>query len=269
MPTLELLEGDCLTRMKSLPAKSIDCFLCDLPYGCLSGGAGQEKARRADTGGVLACDWDFPIDLDAFWKEVKRLARNDKVPVIMFCTTRFGYELIKSNPSWFRYDLVWDKLRGTSFLLANKMPLRSHEMIYIFSKTGAHFQRVVVSGDFKKWSRNREKDINRCYGVKYTSSEGGDGKRCARSVIYCDGHLSRKKDMHPTEKPVQLYKWLLERYCVKGGTVLDPTAGSFNSCFTAFDMGYSAVGIENHPEYFKRAIKRVEQMEQQNACESL
>jgi site-specific DNA-methyltransferase (adenine-specific) len=135
---------------------------------------------------------------------------------------------MQSNPDEFRYDLVWDKQRGVSPLHVNKRPMRSHEMIYVFSKAGAFYER---------------KDIN-------------DGnKRCVLSVIQQNG--IHKKGNHPTEKPCDLYKWLIERYCPPGGTVLDPTFGSGNSVFTAFAMGRSAIGIEKDEAFFKKAVERL------------
>ena len=230
---MEFLKGDCLEVMKTLPSKSIDCFVCDLPYGCLTGGGGQEKKRRRfqngkDTGteikqteGVIAgCSWDIKIDLEKFWEQIKRLAKNDNTPVLMFCTTKFGAELISSNPNWFRYDLVWSKPCGTGFLMANKMPLRSHEMIYIFSKKGAYYKRI-------------------------------DEPKCSKSVIEVANKKS--KGNHPTQKPSELYEWLLKRYCPAEGTILDPTAGSFTSCFTAQKLGLKSIGIEMNEEFYNKA----------------
>lgn len=145
--TLTLHHGDCLELMKSLPDKSIDLFLCDLPYGCLSAQTMQFD-RVGDWAGfpskktIKGCAWDIPIDLTAFWVQVKRLCKNDHTPVLMFCTAKFGFELMKSNEDWFRYDLVWSKGYGTGFLMANKMPMRSHESIYVFAKKGANYTRV-------------------------------------------------------------------------------------------------------------------------------
>ena len=118
--------------MKTLPDKSVDCFMCDLPYGQLDTKKRDtiQDYRRQQTG-VGGCEWDVKIDLVEFWKQVKRLCKDDHTPVLMFCNTKFGYELIKSNEDWFRYDLVWDKGHGVSFLLANKMPMKSHEMVYV------------------------------------------------------------------------------------------------------------------------------------------
>jgi len=264
MVSLALYNGDCLEIMKELPSASVDLFLCDLPYGCLMGGGGKEKASRKEKGStdsIAGCAWDIKIDLKKFWEQVKRLRKNDHTPCLMFCTTKFGNELINSNPKEFRYDLVWDKQRGVSFLSANKMPMRSHEMIYVFSKAGAFYQRKDIEGDFQSWKVKREGQTTHCYGeAKKTNSEGGDGKRCPLSIIQIDGYLSRHKGQHPTEKPVELYKFLIERYSAVGGTVLDPTAGSCNSVFTAYDMDRNAIGIEKDPVFYKKASDKVDEL---------
>lgn len=256
---LSLLKGDCLDVMKTLPAKSVDCFVCDLPYGCLSAKPlvipNTENAHRKACPPTdrVGCAWDVKIDLAQFWEQVKRLSRDDHTPVLMFCNTRFGAELIASNPKWFRYDLVWNKMRGVSFLLSNKMPMRSHEMIYVFSKKGAYYKRVDIEGDFKKSvATNRRKTIQgQTLPNKLTDNTG---RRCVLSVIESDGYTTREKGQHPTAKPQELYKWLLERYCPEGGTMLDPTAGSFNSCFTAKEMGLKAIGIEKDSGFFWKGV---------------
>ena len=263
---LSLLKGDCLDIMKTLPDKSIDCFVCDLPYGCLSAKPlvipNTENAHRKACPPTdrVGCGWDVKIDLAQFWEQVKRLSRNDNTPVLMFCNTRFGAELIASNPKWFRYDLVWDKGHGVSFLLANKMPMKSHEMIYIFSKKGAYYKRIDVKTDKGEWKLTG-KGADRTavqYNIHQTDEgtrEGGkDGMRCPLSVIPVGGRLAGG---HPTQKPAELYKWLLERYCPEGGTMLDPTAGSFNSCFTAKEMGLKAIGIEKDLAFFWKGVSRL------------
>ena len=259
--TLRLFEGDCLSVMKDLSANSVDCFICDLPYGCLHGGVPKEDSYRNKQGQARngGCAWDIPIDLEAFWKEIKRLAKDEHTPVLMFCTTKFGYELIKSNEKWFRYDLVWDKQRGVSFLSANKMPMRSHEMVYVFSKAGAYYNRVDISGDFPAWSVKRTGQTAHTYGeAKKNDTAGEAGKRCVKSIIQINGHLSRHKNQHPTEKPIELYKWLIERYCPANGTILDPTAGSFNSVAAAVTLNRNAIGIEKDHGFFEKAKKRFE-----------
>lgn len=261
-----IFHGDCLEVMKDLSANSIDCFICDLPYGCLlSGfdrpGHNENIKKKTAKQTASACAWDIPIDLAAFWTQVKRLAKDEHTPVLMFATTKFGIDLINSNPKWFRYDLVWDKGRGVSFLSANKMPMRSHEMIYVFSKAGARYERVDISGDFPAWSVKREgtpseKSIQ--YNTKRKNTSGGDGKRCVLSIISEMGG-NRKTNGHPTEKPVALYEWLIRRYCPAGGTVLDPTAGSFNSVQAAVNLGRKAIGIEKDDGFFEKARKKFQE----------
>lgn len=269
--TARLFHGDCLQVMKDLSANSIDCFICDLPYGCLTGGGGQEKRKQKNIGkaasdkklwggtpgGVMGVEWDIPIDLEAFWKEVKRLAKDEHTPVLMFCTTKFGYELIKSNEKWFRYDLVWDKQRGVSFLSANKMPMRSHEMVYVFSKAGAHYNRVDISGNFPKGGGGGETNGVNVYGnhkrLKHITEAG---RRCVKSVIQSTEKDTKIPGKHPTEKPISIYRWLIERYCPANGTVLDPTAGSFNSVAAAMALNRNAIGIEKNAGFFEKAQKR-------------
>lgn len=270
--TLTLHHGDCLELMKTLPDKSIDLFVCDLPYGCLTGGAGKEKAKRkeayerkrfvngVDTGTTLTsgtlggCAWDIPIDLAAFWVQVKRLCKNDHTPVLMFCTTKFGVELIKSNEDWFRYDIVWSKANAVGFLLANKMPMRSHEMIYVFSKKGANYTRVDIQGDFSSTvgpNHKRSGTSNTIPRVEDTPQPDRTGVRCVKSVVEMSNKKGKGK--HPTQKPDDLYEWLITRYSKEGDTILDPTAGSFASCFTAQRLGRNAIGIEKDDGFYEKA----------------
>lgn len=232
-----LLLGDCLAHMATMTAGSIDCFICDLPYG------------------QTACEWDTKIDLAAFWAQVERLASSPHVPVIMFCNTKFGADLISSKPAWFRYDLVWDKGMGRGFLRAGKQPLRNHEMIYVFSKKGAFYRNIKVEGEPYRGARHGRSS------AVYHCPEGEDGiiertGRCVKSIISVHTTPRRGAGLHPTEKPEELYRWLLERYCPEGGRMLDPTAGSFNSVAAAMALGLKGVGIEADRSYFYKAVAR-------------
>jgi DNA modification methylase len=255
MVELTLHHGDCLEIMKEIAANSIDLIICDLPYGCLTNGGDLHKK----------CSWDVKIDLELFWKEIKRIRKNENSPCIHFCTTKFGYDLIKSNPAEFRYDLVWDKMRGVSFLTSGKMPMRSHEMIYVFSKAGAYYHRVdedapgKVTKRFKQDGTKLSDSVSDAFrptsGVISPTIE--DGKKCVVSVIQLDKKTQGGRNKHPTEKPPALYKWLIERYCPEGGTVLDPTFGSGNSVFTAYNMGRNAIGIEKDEAFYEKAAARM------------
>jgi site-specific DNA-methyltransferase (adenine-specific) len=237
-----LLKGDCLKHMTSLPDKSVDCFICDLPYGQIN------------------CKWDSKIELPKLWEQIKRLCKNDNTPVLMFCNTKFGIDLINSNPKWFRYDLVWDKKRGINFLEVNNMPMKSHEMIYIFSKKRAFYTRIDEKIEGKK-SYIDKGNPDSIKSIQYNKKRiegtrvlGEDGFRSPLSVLEFKKISTR--DGHPTEKPKDLYEFLLKRYCPEGGTVLDPTAGSFNSILVAKSLGLKGIGIEKDETYFNKAVSK-------------
>jgi DNA modification methylase len=258
--TLTLHHGDCLEIMKSIPDKSVDLIICDLPYGCLTNKPHADGTPGKSKGGLMhsantGCAWDIKIDLEAFWEQVKRIRKNEHTPTIHFCTTKFGYELIQSNPEEFRYDLVWDKQRGVSFLSANKMPMRSHEMIYVFSKAGAFYNRKDIEGDFPKGGGGGRKNAL-VYGTTGKPHITEAGRRCVLSVVHT-GNDAKTSGKHPTEKPCDLYRFLIDRYCPAGGTVLDPTFGSGNSVFTAYAMDRNAIGIEKDKKFYDKACEKI------------
>ena len=228
---IQLINGDCLEKMKDISSNSVDLFICDLPFGCLTNKTHKDGTPGETKGGKMysaetGCAWDIPLDLEKFWKEVKRIRRNEHSPCIHFCTAKYGFDLYNSNPKDFRYDLVWAKPNAVGFLSANKMPLRSHELIYVFSKVGATYERIDIS------------------------------EKCVKSVI----EFSNKKPKggHPTAKPIELYKFLIERYCPKGGIVLDPTFGSGNSGLAAKELNRHYIGIEKDLGFYEKAKKRLE-----------
>jgi len=246
MATLTLHNGDCLEVMKEIPDKSVDLIICDLPYGCLSG----------QNGLLQGCSWDIKIDLKAFWEQVKRIRKDDHSATIHFCNTAFGNDLINSNPKEFRYDLVWVKSNAVGFLTANKKPMSSHEMIYVFSKAGAAYNRIDISGNYPAGGGGRSSVSFLPIGDMPNLSQTTEaGRRCVKSVIEIPN--KKTKGGHPTQKPVELYKWLIERYSKPGDTILDPTFGSGNSVFTAFEMGRSAIGIEKDEKFYKKAADKI------------
>jgi hypothetical protein len=143
--TLKLENGNCLELMKNLPDKSIDLFICDLPYG------------------ETNCKWDSKIDLNEFWIQFKRLRKSKKVACIHFCSSKFGYTLIKSNEKMFKMDMVWVKRNKTGGLQSRHRPMRNHEMVYFFYEQTPKYlrdkyhKRIVAVPKF-------EKDITNVYG---------------------------------------------------------------------------------------------------------
>ena len=136
---MELYNDDCLKVMKEFESNSIDLLFCDLPYGQTN------------------CKWDSLIDLDEFWKQVNRICK-DSTPMFFTCSTKFGVSLINSNPKNFRYDLIWVKSAPCGFLNAKKMPMKKHEMVYVFYKKLPLYDLSSHTHKFKK-----EKEVQKTY----------------------------------------------------------------------------------------------------------
>jgi DNA modification methylase len=120
---MDLRNGDCLQLLKSIPDKSVDLFICDLPYG------------------ETNCSWDSVIDLKEFWKEFKRIRKSKKTACIHFCSTKFGHTIINSNPKMFKMDMVWKKRNKTGGLQSRYRPMRNHEMVYFFYEQAPKYNR--------------------------------------------------------------------------------------------------------------------------------
>jgi DNA modification methylase len=233
-----LLHGDCLKLMPTLGDNSVDMVLVDLPYG------------------QTACKWDTLIDLTEMWVQLKRICKSN-ANIIFFTTTKFGNELINSNKKWFRYDLVWEKANLCGFLSANKCPLRSHEMIYVFGKP---------SGGTKTYNPQKTKGepYSKSTNSKTTDTIYGQVGIPAHSNITGDRHphsiqrfSNDKQKLHSTQKPVALCEWLIKTYSNEGETVLDFTMGSGSTIVAAKNTGREFIGIEMDEEIFKIAEERL------------
>lgn len=139
---MDIYNDDCFNVFSKIKEK-VNLVLVDLPYG------------------QTACKWDVIIDLNKMWVELKKICTNNCI-YAFFCTAKFGYQLIKSNPKWFKYDLVWEKSVKVGFLSANKMPLRKHEMIYIFSFTGDDLE-CKRNLELRKYAENIKYFIDKPY----------------------------------------------------------------------------------------------------------
>jgi len=262
-----IYNADCLTKLKDISSNSVDLVICDLPFGCLSNDRkgkreGELKDPNNPNSNIVIvnkpCSWDIKIDLEEFWTEIKRIRKDDHTPTIHFTTTKYGFDLYNSNPKEFRYDLVWDKGRGVSFLTANKMPMRSHEMIYVFSKAGANYERIDLNESVPK--RKAKVYVDKTTTVKPSSGlniihENDGTKKCVTSVVKINNCAGKGK--HPTEKPLELYKFLIERYSKEGDTVLDPTFGSGNSGLACRELKRGYIGIEKNKEFFDKFSAKI------------
>ena len=243
---MNLINADCLDEMKNIPDKSIDLIFCDLPYG------------------ITTCKWDNKIDLNKFWIQIKRI-RNDNTPIFFTTTTKYGIDLINSNRKEFRYDLIWIKSCPVGFLNARKMPMRKHEMLYVFYKRLPYYDLSSHKHKFK----NSHKIIP-AIDKKYKNKGG----------IYCKNnikrlgelkaeplynpplpttllHIKSTKGKHKTEKPINLMKWILKYYSKEGDTILDPAMGSASMGVAANQMNRKFIGIEKDKTIYDNAVKRL------------
>ena len=235
-----LLQGDCLEVLDSLPTNKINLVIADLPYGCLH------------------AKWDIKIDLQALWSKLKRVCTNN-CAYIFFTTTLFGNDLINSNPSWFKYDLVWSKNKQVGFFHARQRPMRRHEMIYVFYDK----QPIYNIDSYHKKISSTETFGNR-QGKCYDDTNGKPTKSMKNSY---EPHLptsildfsttTNGKRIHPTEKPIELLEWLIKYYSHEGDTILDPTCGSGSTLVACKNLNRNAYGIEMNEEYYNAAKNRL------------
>lgn len=235
-----IILGDCLNVMQDIDDESIDMILADLPYG---------KTRNK---------WDSVIDLDSLWRVYSRIIK-DNGAIILFGIDKFSAELMLSNPSIHRYNLIWQKTTPTGFLNANRMPLRTHEDLLVFYKKLPTYNPQKTTGHTRKVSTAKHKR-----GSKKTSNYGSHGLTTYDSTErYPTSVLTFKTDkqrnpLHPTQKPVALCEYLINTYTNIGDIVLDNVAGSGTTGVACLRTRRKYILIEQNEEYYRIAKKRVE-----------
>jgi len=239
---------DCLSHMLSMPENSVDAIITDLPYG------------------TTACAWDTIIPFEPMWEAVKHVLKPDGA----FVTTAsqpFTSLLVCSNLEGFRCEWIWFKNRGSGHLNAKLMPLKQHENIIvfgakstynpIFEEYSASFKKRFKRGDVINRSRYKHKaDVYGSFKANDTTALNPNG-RCPSSVQFFKTVAIQNGDrMHPTQKPVALYKYLVQTYTNPGDTVLDMCMGSGTTIVACIETGRDAIGCETNKEHFQTAEKR-------------
>ena len=237
---INLMLGDCLDRMKEVPDGSVDMVLCDLPYGTT-----QNK-------------WDTVIPFDALWASYRRVLKPAGV-VALTASQPFTSALVMSNPSWFRYDWVWRKPKGTGHLNAKKQPLRDKEDILVFYRGQPTYNPQFTSGAPYKDKLGKDhsatSSMTDSYGAYSNFRNNNDGRRYPKQVI--EFGVVERGTLHPTQKPIALLEYLIRTYTNEGETVLDNTMGSGSTGVACVNTGRHFVGIECDPTYFAIAEKRI------------
>ena len=232
-----LIEGDCLSAMGTLPAQSIDFILCDLPYGST-----QNR-------------WDTALPLENLWKHYKRIL-TPKGVVALMCQGAFTANVILSQQDWFKYKLVWIKSKATNFLNAKKQPLRKHEDVCIFYHEQPTYAPQMSEG--KAYDKGVRKDqLTGSYGDFRPSRIRSNGTRYPTDVIYFKTAEAEGRVWHPTQKPVELGRYLIRTYTCEDHLVLDHCFGSGSFVVAAALEDRNVIGIEKNcdlTEFKKESI---------------
>lgn len=247
----QLYNDDCLKIMPTIPEGSVDCIITDLPYGVTN------KASEAGK-------WDSPIPMQSLWDNFWRVLKPNGA-CVLFAQGMFTAQLMMSQPKNWRYNLIWDKCRASGFLNSKRMPLRRHEDICVFYRSLPTYNVQLEDLNGREAShpqgRGKHKETNRCYGkVQRLQSCGVEDKKFPGSILsfprpHCTGN-------HPTEKSVDLCRWLIRTYTNPGETVLDATMGSGTTLVAAFLEARNGIGIEMEKQYYDVAVSRIQQAEQ-------
>lgn len=244
-----LFEGDCLEIMKKFPDNSVDMILCDLPYGTT-----QNK-------------WDSVIDLNLLWKEYNRIVKPNGA-IVLTSQGIFTAKLILSNEKDFKYKIIWEKSKPTNFLNAKKQPLRKHEDICVFYKKQPTYNPQMQQGE--PYNKGIRKDqLTGSYGNFKPQLVKSNGKRYPTDVIYFKTAESEGEVLHPTQKPVELGRYLIKTYTNENDLILDNTFGSGSFLVSAALENRRFCGIEQnqnatlfkdkHIDYIDLALNRLSQ----------
>lgn len=232
----KLYQGDCLEVMPRLEDKSVDMILCDLPYG------------------TTACKWDTIIPFEPLWNEYERLIK-DNGAIVLTASQPFTSQLVMSNPMLFKYSLVWKKSNLSGFLNANRMPLRCHEDILLFYKELPNYNPQMTDG--KPYIAKRKNHQTPNYGDYHDHTTINEGNRFPVSILEVDS----ERGLHPTQKPVKLFEYLIKTYTNEGDLILDNCAGSGTTGVAASNLNRNSILIEQEPEYCEIIRKRMKETE--------
>jgi site-specific DNA-methyltransferase (adenine-specific) len=245
----KIYNEDCLIGMKDIPDKSVDCIICDLPYGTTS------------------LKWDTVIPFEPLWAQYKRIIK-DNGAIVLFGSQPFTSALVMSNVKWFKYQFIWDKKQSGNFQLAKYQPLKVHEDICIFGNGRVNYYPIMEDADISK-NRPNKKEMGNTTGLKhlssgvYSYSENRDEtKRFPKSILQYharNGECNSLNRVHPTQKPVALLEYLIKTYTNEGETVLDNCMGSGTTAIACMNTNRNFIGFELNKEYYDIANRRIEE----------
>ena len=235
-PTTTLLHGDCLELMKDIPDGSVDAIIADLPFN-------TEKRTTWN-------DWDKKIDLIKLWENYDRVLV-DNGCVILFGYGLFAHQLALSSKAY-KYDLIWQKNRGTGFLNCKRMPLSDFENILIFYNKQCTYNPQMKEGKpYKITKGSLSSNYAKTDKIVVTENEG---LRYPTRIL---NFANEPKPIHPTQKPVALMEYLIKTYTNEHDVVIDPFMGSCSTGVAAVNLNRNFIGIELDEGYFEIAKERI------------
>ena len=243
---MKLYKGDCLEVMKGIEAGSIDAIITDPPYG------------------TTACKWDSVIDFELMWEQLNRIIKPNGA-IVLFGSEPFSSALRMSNIKNYKYDWIWEKDKAGNFALANRMPMKYHEIISVFYKKQPTYnkQRIERSEGGKK----RNKTSNNFNNNNVTSIINGNlSSKSLGEVFYPKLKnpssvlkYNKQVGLHPTQKPIALMEYLIKTYTNENETVLDFTMGSGSTGVACVNTNRNFIGIEMDDKYFNIADQRIKE----------
>ena len=228
--------------MNRISDKSIDMILCDLPYG------------------TTQCKWDIIIPFEPLWEQYERIIK-DNGAIVLFGCEPFSSHLRLSNLRFYKYDWVWDKVKGTGFLNAKRQPMRNHELISVFYKKQCTYNPQKTHGHKLKESY-RSKDLQTdVYGEMKNDYTYSSTERYPRSIQVFSTD-TQNSSLHPTQKPVALCEYMIRTYTNEKETVLDNCMGSGTTAIACINTNRNYIGFEwsfekPHDKYFEISKNRI------------
>lgn len=236
----EVWQGDCLKLMQDIPDQTIDLIACDLPYG------------------TTVCKWDTIIPFAPLWIEYERIIKPNGI-IALTAAQPFTSSLIMSNVNLFKYELIWHKAHPKGHLNAKKQPMRAHENILIFYKKPGIYNPQMTSGHKRKVAKTsytKEHTGDSVYGKEVRNTEYDSTERYPLSVqVFSNADLTNV--LHPTQKPVPLWEYLIKTYTNPGALVLDNCAGSGTTAIACLNTDRRYLCIEQEEKYAEIINNRI------------
>jgi site-specific DNA-methyltransferase (adenine-specific) len=250
MSEVKLYNGDCLIEMAKIPDKSIDCVICDLPYG------------------TTVCKWDVVIPFDKLWEQYRRIVK-DNGAIVLFGKEPFSSMLRISNLEMYKYDWIWEKNTKSNFMQARYQPLNNVEYITVFSKAYAREIKdkikMIYNPQFsygKEYKIPKTSKTTSIFSInhkngKYQHKDRDTTQRYPYVTLKFDS-VNHNQKFHPTQKPVALLEYLIKTYSNERDTILDNTMGSGSTGVACVNTNRNFIGIELNKEYFDIAKERID-----------